>query len=149
MEIESVMDHLGCPKDMDEEVMQIIRILNAAEIMHMHYEFTIEVLGTNSEEEVQRIKDKYHLIKGRYDKIKTKEDFTLIPAKHCATLFYEPIILQFLRLMKKVFKRHRNGEIELVKNRETYSKLRIVVSIPEIFSLYIRKKIMHAYLLYF
>ena len=115
--------------EMNPHVEEIIRLLNAAEDLQQHFEFTIELMNTKADEEVPALKEKFRFIKDRYPTVHSKHDLTQLPVKYAVVIMYEKMFLEFKKTTTKCFTKSANGEIGLIKSAETMAWIKIVVRI--------------------
>lgn len=104
-------------------------MLKGADLMQAHFEFTLAMLETTSEEEMSAVKEKYSSISTSYEIIKTKEDLTVIPAKHVAAILHSSIVLEFTSVLKRCFRKRWNGKLEMVKNEENSAWMTVMVNL--------------------
>jgi len=107
----------SCRKE-DEAVAQMTEMLKGADLMQTHFEFTLAMLETTSEEEMSALKEKYSSIRESYETIKTKEDVTVVPVKHVAAILHSSVVLEFAAVLKRCFRKRWYGRSEIVKNEE-------------------------------
>ena len=127
-EIEIAMRNLDNEIAIDEAAKAIIDALNMVELGQFHLEFILEVLLSNgSEEEVAALKKKHSLINHGYEKLRTKEDITQVPAKHAIIIMHDKMFLEFKKTMRECFKKSSNGEVNFIKSGENVARLKITV----------------------
>ena len=125
---DKAMSYLESYGEIDEIAEGIIKMINAADVLQNHLELCSKIFETNSQEEVEEIKEKFSIIKHFYEKVKIKEDFTPITAKYAVVIFHDKIFLEFQKALKKCFKINKYGEAEIIKSLDNFDHIKIVVS---------------------
>lgn len=120
---------LDASSEIDEHVEAMIHLLNSAEGLQHHFEFTMALMNTKSDEEVPVLKEKFPFIKNKYPDVHSKNDLAEVPVKYAVVIIHEKIFLEFKKAATKCFKKHTNGEIKLVKKAETLAWMKIIVRI--------------------
>lgn len=126
--MKSVMSHIRALKDVDDDVMHILSVVSAMDLLKMHLEFTMAVLESNSEEEVIVLKDnKFALIREKYDHVKSKKDLSPVPAKYAVAMMHDKVVAELKKVLKKLFKKNKFGEIELLNKEDNLARIRVIV----------------------
>ena len=111
-------------KDTDDAIMDMMKMINTVELLQSHFEFVVAMLGTNSEEEVEKVKERHSLVRDRYSPIKSKEDIAQIPAKYVIVTMHEKLFLELQRTLKRCFRKHSNGDIQLIKSADNIARVK-------------------------
>jgi len=123
------LDHLSHCSDKSEGLTEIINLMHVAEILQKHFEFTLGLLQTNSEEEVEALKQRFEAIRSEYEGIRSKEDVAIVPAKYVVILFHDKLVVELTRILKQCFKKSwTSGNIQLIKDHDNISKVKILRS---------------------
>jgi len=126
-EISQALHNLEIIAEVTETSTQIILLVNAAELMQMHFEFALGVLNSTTVDQVQALKEKYCLIQPGYEQVESKEDFSPIPTKHVIAIFHDKIFIEFQRVLAKSFSEDRHGNPQINENTHNLARLTIVV----------------------
>ncbi len=119
-----------CPEG-SEGITDIIHLMHVADILQRHFELTLALLQTDSEEEIEPIKQKFEAIRSQYEGIRSKEDITTVPTKYVVMLFHDKLVVELTRILKKCFKKSwTTGRIQLVKDHDNIAKVKILVISP-------------------
>jgi len=97
--------------------------------LRIQFEFTLGVLLSNSEEEVQSLKEKLGLKQKSYENVKSKEDLTILPAKYVLVLFHDKLVVELTRILQKCIKKDRSGKVKLMKTHDNIAKVKILVNL--------------------
>jgi len=112
----------------DKIANEISELLDFAKLFKKHLDFTLALLSTNSQEEVEALKEEFSEIKDFYEKVKTKEDLAVLPAKTALATFHDKLILELDDTLKKCFKKGRKGRMRLSNNPNNIALIRILVN---------------------
>jgi len=124
-EVSETRKHLLAVEDPKEDTQEFIKMIEVVELLVSHFEFTLEVLNSESEKEVQEIKKKYNQISEVYDQVKTKDDMSPVPAKYVVVLYHDKMIVELLKVLKRCFK-IRHGEVKFLKTHDNLAKISIL-----------------------
>jgi hormone-sensitive lipase len=115
-----------CPEE-SESITDIIHLMHVADILQRHFEFTLALLQTDSEEEIEPLKQKFEAIRSQYEGIRSKEDITTVPTKYVVILFHDKLVVELTRILKKCFKKSwTTGKIQLVKDHDNIAQVKIL-----------------------
>ena len=84
---------------------ELAHLLGTMQLMQLHFEFTLEVIESQTDEQFKAVKKKYEEIQDRYKTIKSKEDLTDLPAKIALATFHDKLLLEVDKVLKKCFKK--------------------------------------------
>jgi len=128
IEIDTIKSKLQVCADQDEMREELNTMLEIIEQMHSHFEFTLAVLETRSEKEVEVLKEHFSSISAAYDKLKTKDDFALTAAKIVIGIFHDKMVLELKKIPKRCFKTSKNGEVRMVKKDDNLALIKIMIN---------------------
>jgi len=126
-ELEAIAVHVNAHKNVNDTISELNKVRTEAERLLSHFEFTIAVLASKSDEELAAIKEKHHTIRDLYSKIVSKDCFAIVPLKHVVVTFHDKIILEMFKVFKKCFKVKRNGQGKFTFDSDNHSRLKIVL----------------------
>jgi len=131
-EDKSTMLNLEYCKAEEEASNEIKKLMKTVKLLRIQFEFALGVLQCKTKKEVEVLKNKYDLKQKLYEKVKSKEDLTVLPAKYVLLLFHDKLIVELTRILQKCFKTNRSGKMQLIKSHDNISKVKILTSRFEI-----------------
>ena len=123
------LENLSNTNDVEDIIVDIMKMINAVELLQSHFEFIVDMLKTQSPSDVERVKSKHELVKDKYESIKSKEDIAEVPTKYVVVTMHDKLFNELQKTLEKCFKIHSHGEVELIKSVENTSRIKIVVSL--------------------
>ena len=119
--------NLSAVAEFKEDTATFTELIEMVELLIAHFELTLDILNSSSEKEVQEIKAKYNNVAGSYEKVKTKEDMSPVPAKYVVVLYHDKMIVELLKVLKRCFKIDRHGGVKFLKTHDNLAKIHILV----------------------
>jgi len=127
--IHTITSYLDSHGQVNEITLSFIDLVHKMEDLLTHFDFTIEVLESETEENVTKIKKRFSGIERQYEKIKIKEDLTVQQGKDVLLVLYERVFLKFGRSIEKCFGRDRHGDLVFENPLENLALIKITVSL--------------------
>jgi len=121
-----IMTNLESVVEVDDELNVLMKMVNALERLQLHFEFTLQIIQSQSEEEIIRHKQKFSEISKAYELIKKAEDVALIPLKHLLIILHDKLIVKLRELIKDCFRGEHYADIEFIKSIDNISKIKII-----------------------
>jgi len=125
-ETQLIMTNLESVVEVDDELNVLMKMVNALERLQLHFEFTLQIIQSQSEEEIIRHKQKFSEISKAYELIKKAEDVALIPLKHLLIILHDKLIVKLRELIKDCFRGEHYADIEFIKSIDNISKIKII-----------------------
>jgi len=124
------MTNLESFVEIDDDLTTLIQMVNALERLQLHFEFTLLIIKSQSEEEILTHKQKFSGISKAYELIKKADDVALIPLKHLLIILHDKLIVKLRELIKDCFRGEHYADIEFIKSIDNLSKIKIIVLRP-------------------
>ena len=128
IEIDAITSKLQVCKENDEMKEELVKMVKTVELMNTHFEFILAILGTNSEEDVKVLKEKFSLVEWAYENVKTKDDLTETAAKIALGTIHDKMFIELKKISKRCFGTNKNGEVKMIKKEDNLALIKIMVS---------------------
>ena len=115
--------------DINPIIMELKGLLRIAELLLMHFEFTLSILRTKTKEEVIVLKESFPLIRSCYEKVNSKDDLTPAPAKYVLYVVYNKMLPKLKKTLSESFKKGFYGEIQVEDSRDRLIQVKTIVSL--------------------
>jgi len=123
--------NLSAVAESKEDTATFTELIEMVELLIAHFELTLDILNSSSEKEVQEIKARYNNVAESYEKVKTKDDMSPVPAKYVVVLYHDKMIVELLKVLKRCFKTDRHGGVKFLKTHDNLAKIHILVEYIE------------------
>jgi len=121
------MDNLDHHREVDDDIMEAVNLVNALEMNQTHVEMTLGLWRSTSEEDTRRLKSKFKNISPRYEKLNSKDDIAVIPTIYLLKNIHDFVLVKTHKLIQKCFKADGYGEIQFINTEHNVGKLKILV----------------------
>lgn len=127
-EVQANKEQLAACNEENYMKNELTKLIDIVEQMTIHFDFTLAIIGSKSEEEVEQIKEKFVTISKQYENLKSKEDLSPYAAKAALGIFHDKMLLELKRVSKKCFIRVKKGtETKLVQKDDNLALIQIMV----------------------
>ena len=108
---------------------ELTKLISIVEQMSIHFDFTLAIIASKSEEEVEQIKERFASINKQYENVKSKDNLSPYAAKAALGIFHDKMLLELKRVSKKCFIKVKKGsETRLVQKDDNLALIQIMVN---------------------
>jgi hormone-sensitive lipase len=128
-EVQANKDQLAACNEQNYMKNELTKLIDIVEQMTIHFDFTLAIIASKSEEEVEEIKKKFASISKQYENVKSKENLSPYAAKAALGIFHDKMLLELKRVSKKCYIRVKKGtETKLVQKDNNLALIQIMRS---------------------
>jgi len=102
-EIQTNKDQLSACSDQNYMREELTKLMNIVQELSVHFDLTLAVLDSKSEEEVDQIKQKFASINKAYENLKSKDNISPYAVKSALGIFHDKMLLELKKVSKRCF----------------------------------------------
>jgi len=127
-EIQNTRDQLSACSDQSYMREELIKLINVVQELSVHFDLTLAVLDSKSEEEVDQIKQKFASISKAYQNLKSKDSLSPYAVKAALGIFHDKMLLELKKVAKRSFIASKGGRTHLVQKDDNIALIQIMIS---------------------
>jgi len=127
-EIQTNKDQLSACSDQNYMREELTKLMNIVQELSVHFDLTLAVLDSKSEEEVDQIKQKFASINKAYENLKSKDNISPYAVKSALGIFHDKMLLELKKVSKRCFIASKGGRTHLVQKDDNLALIQIMIS---------------------